>query len=446
MGVFSNGGRRLQQWRSTQPQRKRHNSTSKSCDSINRRSGWCDRCNDKFLRFIRYGQHGELYNNRSGRSVSIYSDLFWARNDKSNNNSKSNRNRKRNRNNKYFYAIAAILSIANPSVALAESVGGVSATANPIANSSGSVTNQAIQVLQGPYITNTYGNQISCQGPTFNATPYIQYSNSYKQPWEDYYLEPQYDNRDYTGRTTEQTVTVNNYPWEPYYDDRVRTDPNDPKYDVNEDGIADRWWEDGAPMQIEMDVDGPDGLPDNPGSKVWDKPVRTNMSSNHNLNIGLSATISYPMDGKLQELCKQAAITQIEQQQQLTANKRLDFEIARLKNCGELMKAGIMFHPRSPYASICADVVLVQPPNTLKPHTHSIQQPTFSPPSSTPLSPGSDPVAPTSVPVKKGQDLSSQEQTSLLQLPSSQSVLSPSKANQQGALLGGPMSLRQPRY
>ena len=67
------------------------------------------------------------------------------------------------------------------------------------------MTNQAIQVLQGPYITNTYGNQISCQGATFNATPYIQYSRSYKDPWEDYYLEPQYNNQDFTGRTTQQT-------------------------------------------------------------------------------------------------------------------------------------------------------------------------------------------------------------------------------------------------
>ena len=58
----------------------------------------------------------------------------------------------------------------------AQSVGGVSATANPIANSSGSVTNQAIQVLQGPYITNTYGNGVSCQGSTFNLTPYIQFA------------------------------------------------------------------------------------------------------------------------------------------------------------------------------------------------------------------------------------------------------------------------------
>ena len=53
-----------------------------------------------------------------------------------------------------------------PTISLASDVGGISATANPIANSSGSVTNQAIQVLQGPYITNTYGNGIQCQGAT----------------------------------------------------------------------------------------------------------------------------------------------------------------------------------------------------------------------------------------------------------------------------------------
>jgi len=57
---------------------------------------------------------------------------------------------------------------------------------------------------------------------------------------------------------------------------------------------------------------------------------------------------------------------------QSVANKRLDFEIARLKNCGELMKAGIMFHKNSPYFAVCADVVLVNPPNTLIDHSHSI--------------------------------------------------------------------------
>ena len=57
---------------------------------------------------------------------------------------------------------------------------------------------------------------------------------------------------------------------------------------------------------------------------------------------------------------------------QTVANKRLDFEIARLKNCGELMKAGIMFHKNSPYFAVCADVVLVNPPGTLPNHSHSI--------------------------------------------------------------------------
>ena len=56
----------------------------------------------------------------------------------------------------------------------------------------------------------------------------------------------------------------------------------------------------------------------------------------------------------------------------VSGKQRLDFEIARLKNCGELMKAGIMFHKNSPYFAVCADVVLVNPPGTLPNHSHSI--------------------------------------------------------------------------
>ncbi len=111
---------------------------------------------------------------------------------------------------------------------------------------------------------------------------------------------------------------------------------------------------------------------------IWEKPVRTDQTANNNFNIGLSATISWPLDNKLQDLCKQAATTQIQQQQQLTANKRLDFEIARLKNCGELMQKGIMFHPKSPYAAICADVVVTKnPPGRVGPHTHNLPTPNF---------------------------------------------------------------------
>ena len=366
MGILSNRRRGRKQWSSIESQRK--------CKySNNNTIGWyyrqwrrsSNRSYNKFLRLIRYEQHGKFHNIRTRGSLSIHPDIQWSWYDKSNNNSKNDNNRKRNRFYKYVYAITTLCSIITPSgVALAESVGGVSATANPIANSSGSVTNQAIQVLQGPYVTNTYGNQISCQGPTANFTPYIQYSNSWKDPFERVYHEPQYNNTDFTGRTTQQTVTVKNYPWEDWYDTRTKADGS-------------RWFEDGADMQITVDVDGPDGIPDNPGQVVWEKPMRTDMTANNNFNLGLSATLSLPLDKKLQNLCKEAATTQIGLQQQLTANKRLDFEIARLKNCGELMKAGIMFHPQSPYASICADVVVVQPAGQLIPHNHQLPRPKF---------------------------------------------------------------------
>ena len=77
-------------------------------------------------------------------------------------------------------------------VVKAADVGGVSATANPIANSSGSVTNQAIQVLQGPYVTNTYGNGISCQGPTLNFTPYVTHARSSQDPFEQFMVPTPY--------------------------------------------------------------------------------------------------------------------------------------------------------------------------------------------------------------------------------------------------------------
>jgi len=198
--------------------------------------------------------------------------------------------------------------------AYAADVGGVSATANPIANSSGSVTNQAIQVLQGPYITNTYGNGIQCQGATMNITPYVTGGMAFKRPYEAYYDEPVYD-----------------------------------VHDADDDG------------QI-----------DNPGNILYYMPTRTNQSDSYNVSLGLSATWSRPLDKKLQQQCKEAAQASINQMVQLTANKRLDFELARLKNCGELMKAGVMFHPKSPYASVCADVVLVQPAGVVVPHMHSL--------------------------------------------------------------------------
>ena len=246
----------------------------------------------------------------------IHRKLFWTRTQDANNNTTHHRNTKCHKHDQSVFKLAStlILSTATCFPSYATDVGGVSATANPIANSSGSVTNQAIQVLQGPYITNTYGGGIQCQGPTMNITPYANGSVSYKKPFEAIFNDPVYNNAD------------------------------------NDD----------------------DNIPDNPGQILYEIPTRTNQKDNYTLSLGVSATWSKPLDEELQAQCKEAADTQIALQQQITANKRLDFEIARLKNCGELMKAGIMFHPKSPYYSVCADVVLTNPPGTVGPHSHQL--------------------------------------------------------------------------
>jgi len=310
----------------------------------------------------------------------------------------------------------------------AQGVGGVSATANPIANSSGSVTNQAIQVLQGPYITNTYGGGVQCQGSTFNLTPYVQFADSRKHPWEDYYNEPQYNTTDATGKMVPTYVTVKNYPWEEWYDDRTYvSDGTDGK------AIGDviRWFPDGSDISIIQDIDSPNGVPDvvDTGGEMtpsWFKPVRTDMRANQSFNVGLSATLSLPLNRKLQKQCIQAADQQIALSTQTVANKRLDFEIARLKNCGELMKAGIMFHPKSPYYSICADVVVRAPGGKVEPHEHQIPQPSWTNPSS------SVEVDPSSLDTSQSSSQSSLDGVPLSSLTTSESssLLSSQQASQ----------------
>jgi hypothetical protein len=253
--------------------------------------------------------------NKRGRKLSIYRKLFWTRAQDANNNTTHHRNRKCHKHNQHILKLILIsLSLGSATPSFATDVGGVSATANPIANSSGSVTNQAIQVLQGPYITNQYGNGIACQGPTMNLTPYANGNVTYKKPFQEIYMDPVFNN---------------------------------------------------------VDSDD-DGIPDNPGQILYEIPQRTGQKDNYTLSLGFSATWSRPMDKKLQAQCKEAAQANIDYMNQQTANKRLDFEIARLKNCGELKKAGIMFHPKSPYYSVCADVVLTNPVGVVAAHNHQI--------------------------------------------------------------------------
>ena len=123
---------------------------------------------------IGFRQQTKLPANNPGSRFPIYGKLFWPRPFKSHNNTENHRNTKRHKHNKRILKLISLcLTFGTATPSFANDIGGVSATANPVANSSGSVTNQAIQVLQGPYITNTYGGGIQCQGPTMNVTPFV---------------------------------------------------------------------------------------------------------------------------------------------------------------------------------------------------------------------------------------------------------------------------------
>ena len=281
-----------------------------------------------------------LCTNNTRSSVPVQRNLLRSWFKQPHNYKQSDRGNKRHGHYKYLPAVIALL-FASP--VNAETVGGVSATAAPVANSSGSVTNQAIQVLQGPYITNTYGGGIQCQGPTVNFTPFVTGSASAAKPYEDYWDSPVYD---------------------------MTTDD--------------------------------DGNLNNPGDILYYVPTRTGQKDNYNISVGFSATWSTPQDKKLQELCKEAAAANIALMQQQQANKRLDFEIARLKNCGELLKSGIRFVPGTKYARICADVQVVGK-NYITPHVHSIPSP------STSESHGSSDAALLGGPVTTGREHSSHE-------------------------------------
>jgi len=199
----------------------------------------------------------------------------------------------------------------------------VSSTAAPVANSSGSVTNQAVQVVPGKNFVYQYGN-FSCQGTSLTISPFVSTTVGWAHPYESYYQDPVYDTLDLVGAFDEEGNAI------------------------------------------------PDGVPDNPGNVLFYRPVRTGQKTNYSINSGITATISIPLDRAHIRSCHKAAEKQVALLEQQLADKRLNYEIARLKNCGEMLRKGISFHPKSPYRGICADVVLTNPPDNLPPHTHSI--------------------------------------------------------------------------
>lgn len=179
-------------------------------------------------------------------------------------------------------------------------------------------------IAPSQHLTNSYGNGIQCQGPILTVTPYVNRSKSWQLPFEGYYDDPVYD-------------------------------------------LSDR---------------DDNGILDNPGSVLYEMPTRTGQRDSHNWSGGLSMQVTIPLDGGLQARCKAMADANIKLHQQTVATRRLEYEIARLKNCGELKLKGINFHPKSPYYRVCADVIIRPKPSQILQHKHAISVTTSEPPSS----------------------------------------------------------------
>ena len=189
-----------------------------------------------------------------------------------------------------------------------------SAVANPQSNTSSSVSNFATQVLTGPMTENTYGNGIKCSGATLSVSPFATTSVAIKRPQDYIYHTPVYN-----------------------------------------------------------EATDSDGNLTNAGEILF---FRENYSGNKDatsFNFGIAATISVPLDKRFQDACLKSATTQEKIQRQILSKERLNYELARLKNCGQLYRDGIRFSKDSKYYSLCEDVEVVEKMGQVIPHTHKLK-------------------------------------------------------------------------
>ena len=194
-------------------------------------------------------------------------------------------------------------------------------TINTTSQSSGSVVNQAVQVVPARQFQHSISN-ISCQGPTLNISPFLSYTYGFGSPYEPYYDRPVYSTKDILG-------------------------------DVDPDGN-----------------DIGDGDPDEPNLILRTESVRTGMqASNSSINGGITATFSIPLGNNSSlKSCRKAMKKQVELYEASLASKRLNYEMSRLATCGKHLKEGLVFIGEM--AKIFSDVRLVTPPNVK--HTHPI--------------------------------------------------------------------------
>ena len=213
---------------------------------------------------------------------------------------------------KYVGLLAVITALTSPGYAN-------TTVANPSSTSTGSVVNNAYQMMTGPHPIYRMSQGIQCPGPTLTVSPFVTGSRNFDLPFESVTKTPVYSTAD--------------------------ADDN--------------------------------GEPDSPGKVLYYSELPRFEKDRRSLNYGITATFSVPLDRRLADQCKRAVDTNIQLQQQLLATKRLEHELFRAKQCGELAKAGVQFTGQM--SVVCSDLIITVPPVKMVPHTHAISAPSAAP-------------------------------------------------------------------
>ena len=111
----------------------------------------------------------------------------------------------------------------------------------------------------------------------------------------------------------------------------------------------------------------------NPGKILYYQQNYSGNKDSLGVNFGAALTFTFPLDNRFQDACLKSATTQEKIQAQILSKERLNYELARLKNCGELKIAGIEYASTSIYHKLCEDVIVSPPKNQVLPHTHNLK-------------------------------------------------------------------------
>ena len=196
---------------------------------------------------------------------------------------------------------------------------------NTTSNSSGSVVNQAVQVVpsrQFQYQMNT----ITCQGATLNISPFVSTTYGFATPFESHFDRPVYSRRDIEGNFDDDGTAIG-------------------------DGDVDSGYR---------------------GEILYFEKVRTGQKqSNVSINGGITATFSIPLDRTAIKECREAMKKQNELYEASLAAKRLNYEMSRAKTCADNYKQGFRFKEGTPMALVCSDIEIIEPTNL--DHVHKIK-------------------------------------------------------------------------